>query len=355
MKRILRLAAAILAVALLVVAGYVAYVFIDYHRLPDMQALEVSGTGENAVAGQTYTAMSYNIGFGAYSVDFGFFMDGGEHARGRSREEVEGNVAGAYSLAESLDADLMLFQEVDVRGHRSHDVDQLSMLEAKFSDKCLVFAQNYDSPYLFYPITEPIGSAEAGIATVTGFGVTSSVRRSLPIDTGFGKLFDLDRCYSVSRIPVEGGRELVVYNVHLSAYTNDDSIVRGQVDMLAADMAAEYAAGNYVVCGGDFNRDLLGNSAEVFGVDGDFNWALPFEENWLAEGFSLVAPLNAEAPVPSCRNADGPYVPGESFVITIDGFIVSDNVQVISANVVDAGFAYSDHNPVTMEFQLLPQ
>jgi hypothetical protein len=108
-KRVFGLIAAALTVVLLVLAGYVAYVFIDYYRLPDMQALEVAGTGESAVVGQTYTALSYNIGFGAYSVDFGFFMDGGEHARGRSREEVEGNVSGAYSLAESLEADLMLF------------------------------------------------------------------------------------------------------------------------------------------------------------------------------------------------------------------------------------------------------
>ena len=125
--------------------------------------------------------------------------------------------------------------------------------------------------------------------------------------------------------------------------------------MLADDMAAEYATGNYVVCGGDFNRDLIGNSSDVFGTDGEFNWALPFGTELLAEGFELIAPLDSKNPVPSCRNADGPYVPGESFVITIDGFIVSDNVRVINAVVVDTGFAYSDHNPVTMEFELMPQ
>lgn len=55
--------------------------------------------------------------------------------------------------------------------------------------------------------------------------------------------------------------------------------------------------------------------------------------------------------VPSCRNADGPYTP-EQFVITIDVFIVSDNVKVISSRVEDTGFAYSDHNSVTLVFEL---
>ena len=40
---------------------------------------------------------------------------------------------------------------------------------------------------------------------VFAFPITSALRRSLPIETGFTKLLDLDRCYSVSRIPVDGG------------------------------------------------------------------------------------------------------------------------------------------------------
>ena len=87
------------------------------------------------------------------------------------------------------------------------------------------------------------------------------MRRSLPIETGIMKLVDLDRCYSVSRVPMENGRELVLYNLHLSAYTSDGTIATEQLQMLCADMLAEYENGNYCVAGGDFNKDLLGNSA----------------------------------------------------------------------------------------------
>ena len=66
---------------------------------------------------------------------------------------------------------------------------------------------------------------------------------------------------------------------------------------------------------------------------------------------SLIAPLDEGNPVPSCRNADGPYHQGQ-YVLTVDGFLVSDNVTVTDSGVVDLGFAYSDHNPVEMRFVL---
>ena len=44
-------------------------------------------------------------------------------------------------------------------------------------------------------------------------------------------------------------------------------------------------------------------------------------------------------------------MPGESFVLTVDGFLVSENVEA-SAAVVDTGFAWSDHDPVLLIFRL---
>ena len=112
---------------------------------------------------------------------------------------------------------------------------------------------------------------------MSDYPVTSSVRRSLPIQSGLAKFFDLDRCYSISRLPAADGKELVLINFHLSAYTTDPTVAEAQLAMMYEDMTAEYEAGNYVICGGDFNKDLLGDSSEVFGVSGeDYSWAQPF-------------------------------------------------------------------------------
>ena len=55
--------------------------------------------------------------------------------------------------------------------------------------------------------------------------------------------------------------------------------------------------------------------------------------------------------VPTCRGCDIPYEQGVTYTTTVDGFIVSDNVNATAEN-IDAGFAYSDHNPVKLTFSL---
>lgn len=341
------------ALLTVVVLGYVAYAYSAYYRLEDRLPLAVENNPAQQLRTECpYQAMSYNVGFFAYSADYSFFMDGGTESRARDKSSVERNMQGALAAVAAEDADFRLFQEVDVDATRSHHINELEGLLALQPAFGSVFAQNYDSPYLFWPMLRPHGASRSGMVTLARFQMSDALRRSLPVETGFTKFYDLDRCYSVTRLPVEGGGELCLYNVHLSAYTSDGVIATQQLELLLADMAAEYEAGNYVVCGGDFNKDLLGDSAAVFGVAGEYTWAQSFPVELVPEGLTLVAPRDEGNPVPSCRNANEPYDPATSFQLTVDGFVVSDNVEVTDSRVVDTGFAWSDHNPVTLTFLL---
>ena len=242
---------------------------------------------------------------------------------------------------------------VIINTSRGTNVDEAALLREALPEYDGTWAQNYDSPFLMYPLRHPHGASVSGLMTLSSLTVDSARRVELPIENSLMKLVDLDRCYSVHRIPVAGGGELVLYNLHLSAYTSDGTIAMEQLKLLLDDMQREYAAGNWCVAGGDFNKDLLGDSAAYFGeADQEYTWAQPIPEDTF-DGFnvSLIAPLDEGNPVPSCRNADGPYHQGQ-YVLTVDGFLVSDNVTVTSSNVVDLGFAYSDHNPVEMRFVL---
>jgi len=355
----LKIVLGVLALLLVVVAGYVIYVFAAYYRVEDNQVLPVETVGSavngELTAGETYRIVSYNIGFGAYSSDYSFFMDGGKESRARSKEAAEENVTGAMAAVQELSPNFLLLQEVDVDGTRSYHLDELALTDQELSGRFLnrTFAQNYDSPYLFWPLLEPHGANRAGQAAYSMFPIASALRRQLPIEDGVMKLVDCDRCYSVQRIPLPGeGRELVLYNLHLSAYTSDGTIAEEQLKMLFADMLSEYKSGNYTVAGGDFNKDILGNSEEVFGISGpEYTWAQPIPPELVPEGLSIVAPFDGAAPVPSCRNADRPYGP-DNYVVTVDGFLVSANVEVREARVCDTGFRWSDHNPVYMDFIL---
>ena len=349
--KILGILGIVLTGFVVIAAGYVAYVFLDYHRIGD-QILTASGDAAAGAAGAPYSVVSYNIGFGAYEADYGFFMDGGTQSWAWSRERLDANLRRIAAFLEEQDADFYLVQEVDIDSTRSYHFDERTYLAPLETGRAVTFAQNYDSPFLFYPLLQPHGASRSGLVTYSRCPVTFARRVALPIEEGLTKLLDLDRCYSKNRVEVPGG-ELVLYNLHLSAYTSDGTIATVQLRQLLADMETEYQAGNWCVAGGDFNKDILGDSSVWFGAsDIAYTWAQPIPEGTF-DGYhvSLVAPLDKENPVPSCRNADGPYHAGQ-YVLTVDGFLVSANVTVAEAAVLDTGFAFSDHNPVRMTFTL---
>ena len=356
MKKVLKILLILLAVVLAAAIIYVAYVMLSYNRIPDGQELTPRNPQGAAAVAQTdheYAITTQNIGFGAYTADYTFFMDGGVESWAASPESVTTCVNDAADTVAALNPDFVLFQEVDFDSTRSYHINEQALLREKYAAMAEVDAVNYHSAFLMYPFSQPHGSSNSSLVTFSSVGITGAVRRSLPISTGFSKFLDLDRCYTVSRVPTENGRELVLYNVHLSAYGGSDEIRAAQMNMLFGDMLGEYRQGNYVVCGGDFNHDFTGNSTQVLngGEMTDFGWAQPFPIEMLPEGLTRCDNYTGEVTQPTCRNCDIPYVEG-NFTIIVDGFIVSDNVTVNYLENVQTGFRYSDHNPVLMRFVL---
>ncbi len=374
-KKIFRIIGIVLAVILLALAGYIIYLYASYHRIEDNLPLQVETSGDDSektytvlTTDQKYSALTYNIGFGAYTPDFSFFMDGGKSSWAKSKESVLETVQGAGELAASKDPDFALIEEIDLDSTRSYHVNEYDILKDCFPDYDYVFAQNYDSAFLIYPFTQPHGSSKSGIGLFSRYPVTSALRRSFPVSTSFSKFFDLDRCYSISRVPVDNGKELVIFALHMSAYGNSDAIREGQIAMLAADMQKEYETENYVLCGGDFNHDLKASADEENSEtvkddqsnssdDREYeSWAYPFPRGELPDYFSFCIDQLSEEKRNnlwnSARNADMEYIPGETYTVTLDGFIISDNIDCISYENINTGYSYSDHDPVYLEFKL---
>lgn len=357
-----------LAIALFAIVGaYVAYVVFTYDRLDDNLPLAVDGpaqTGEEAndpiAVGTALTLASANLGFGAYNRDFDFFMDGGTGSVAASPEVVREDVVGTAEAVRKTGADFALFQEVDVDGTRSHHVDEYALLREQFPADTAVFCQNYDSAFLAWPLYAPHGANRAGLVTFSAFPIADGTRYQLPISEGFGKFLDLDRCFSLCRIPTDDGRALSLINVHLSAYGADESIMAAQRAKLYEVMVREREAGNYVIAGGDFNHDMIGVSGEVYGneVQAVESWAKPYDFDGVPAGFTVAAKakldevgIEAFADAATCRDAGRPY-DGTNDRWIMDTFIYSDNVTCIDYATVDLDFAYSDHNPVRLTFEL---
>lgn len=356
---------------ILLIGGYVIYVIAQYYRIDDKAILSVVGSStEQVERDRSYTVMSYNLGFGAYSPEYSFFMDTGvmndgreitgKYAKGLNKADVQKNVNGQVRVLKDHDPDFCLLQEVDERADRSYNINMVKAVRDALPSRLSTYAENFHTANLLYPFNDPIGTINAGLLTTSRYSVDSAVRRSFPVTTALiDKLFDLDRCFAVHYLPVKNSeKQLVLINLHMSAYDEGGAIRVKQLKMLNAVLAEEYAKGNYVVAGGDFNHCLI---ADKFDSNEQALQHFPSDQktpDWvknsvlcnseLASGFSIAA----DETKATCRGAEMPYTKGINYTTVVDGFIVSDNVTVVRENTVDTDYAYSDHNPVLMEFKL---
>ena len=246
---------AVIGVIILAFGGYILYLVCQYYRIKDNTEVLVENIQTALVnLSQEYTITTYNIGFGAYSQDFSFFMDSGEYkngkkvtgsgSRAKNKQTVITNTNGAINTIKEQNADFMFFQEVDTKADRSYKVNQYKMIQDAFTSYSSSQTSNFHSGFLFYPITNPHGAVDAGISTISKYKIDSVVRKSLPIDESFPtKFFDLDRCFSVNRLPIGGtDKVLVLINLHMSAYDKGGVYRAKQFKLLSDYIADEYAA-----------------------------------------------------------------------------------------------------------------
>lgn len=355
----------LLLLLIILVVGYIVYLQIQYYRIPDNTQVVVENNQTATIQmGSAYTAQTYNIGFGAYDHAFSFFMDTGVMADGTKvrgiygkaidEEHAQTNTDGVVTTAKALDTDFMLLQEVDTDSHRNYFIDQYAIFKDNFANYGSAYTLNFHSAYLFYPFSQPHGIVNAGLLTMSQYNISDAVRRSYPINESFpAKFFELDRCFAVHYLPVEGGKQLVLINSHMSAYDAGGTSREAQMELLNSVLTEEYKKGNWVIVGGDFNNALFGTIDTFPSGQQTPTWLGPIDNDDFADGFTIVEPANAKE-VPTERASDMEYIKGVTHTVVIDGFVVSDNVEATTEN-IDTNFEYSDHNPVKLTFTLKKQ
>ena len=331
----------ILALIILVVGAFLALTLTEY-KPADIEAVTVPQGGDKVKAGQSLTIVSFNTGYAALGETEDFFMDGGTKSRPDSADVVEKDMQGIVSQISGFGADIIMLQEVDTGSRRSYNTKQASYYSRELGLP-YVFACNYSSAFVPYPVPNVLGKVHSGLATYTDLAVDSASRVQLPVPFSWPvRCFNLKRCLLVSRMPVEGSdKELVIVNLHLEAY-DDGEGKAAQTKMLYDFLAEEYAKGNYVIAGGDFNQTFPG--AHEYPALTEGCWMPGVVSADLPAGFSFKF---GEGDSPTCRLLDKPYKGNDApQYYIIDGFIVSDNISVETVEVVDRSFTYSDHQPV---------
>lgn len=348
---------------LLVLVGYFIYLQSNYYRIADHQKLTIKHSQTKKLQSQhEYTLSTYNIGFGAYSPDFTFFMDKnqmldgkktqGSSGKAKNKQTVLQNTNGVIDVMHQLDSDFMFFQEVDVDSSRSYHVDQVQKISHSFANYANVFANNFHSVFLAYPLNDPHGSVQSGLLTLSRYQIQSATRRKYPVSQQLiSKFFDLDRCFMLLRLPVNNGKSLILINSHMSAYDKGGKMRAAQLKLLNSVMEKEYQAGNYVIVGGDFNHALGKEMLTHFsGQQKVPSWVSVLTNADLAKGIHFVEASNNQTTA-TCRGTDIAYTPGKTYQTVVDGFLVSDNIKATAKN-IETDYAYSDHNPVKLTFSL---
>ncbi len=328
--------------------GFVGYLTATEYRPTQMEPAETGTTDiQKQYQGKSLRILTFNTGYGGLGKESDFLMDGGSGTGASDKETVVKNMHGIENILQKANADIYFLQEIDKDSRRTFHQNQLTQYANALPKYEMYYAPNYVCKFVPYPVQKPIGEIHSGIATYSRYDVTSSDRYSLPVPFQWPvRTANLKRCLLVSRIPLENtSKEIVMINLHLEAYDDGEGKI-AQTQQLMSLMQEEYAKGNYVIAGGDFNQTFPDTKTEIKSTS---EW-IPGVLEQLPSEWRYVY----DDTVPTCRLLNQPYDPESERTqhYVLDGFIVSSNIDVLRVETMDEKFEYSDHNPVVMDIQL---
>jgi endonuclease/exonuclease/phosphatase family metal-dependent hydrolase len=335
---------------LFAVGGILGYLqFTEYKPAP-VEQVQAFGKGSPLAADKTeFSVMTWNIGYAGLGRETDYFYDGGTMVQ-PEKKDMEFFLKGIYSELKSTDSlDFIFLQEVDINSKRSYHEDQLQELKKALPEHCYAFALNYKVAYIPIPVLEPIGQVNAGICTFSKNPSESNERHAYDAFFSWPKrLAFLKRCFLASSFEVCGGRQLIMVNLHNSAYDVTGELRSKELVQLQAYLQREYQEGNFIVVGGDWNMNPRGFLPELIS-SGDKAYSIqPAMDSTFMPGWQIVY----DPALPTNRNTDAAYKKGVTGTTVIDFFLVSPNVTVLKCFTLDKGFENTDHNPVFFKFRL---
>lgn len=332
-------------IVVLIPITYLAFLVI-YEYKPNKIEDTIMINASNKELPNEFSVTTFNLGYCSLDKDNDFFFEGGENSRGISKVKVESNLEGLSNIIKELDSDFYFLQEIDEKGSRSYNVNQLEHIITKFDNYNNAFAYNYRLKYMLFPLKAPMGSVYSGLLILSKYSIFDSKRYELDGKESFPRrLFFLKRCMVVNIYKTKDNKDLYMINLHLSAYDANGNIRKQQVKFLIDFINDLYdEKKNYIIVGGDWNHLL---PRELYKEDMPM-WVSLLPDELYLDKFRLVF----DKTVNTVRSEDTPYKKGLNFETVIDGFLVSPNVETVSVKTVDYEFEHTDHNPVKATFRL---
>jgi endonuclease/exonuclease/phosphatase family metal-dependent hydrolase len=334
------------------IAGAMALLFVAYVAVVIMANRAVTPTASMLVPDAksglpdafppTITLATWNVGFAALGAEGDAISDGGTHLFPESGEFVQKNLDGIVATLKTIDSDMLMLQEVSQHSLMSWWRPVYDSVVATMPERQVAFRPDIFTTLLPFPLAIDHGTVVALEANPRNIEIIPLPLDPKPI-VGFIK-----RRYAmqVVRVPIEGSESnWVIVNLHLSPFDEGGALRRDQIAAVLDFAEAEYANGEHVILGGDWNTVLFDPKLPSTTPDDLLTWVVDFPREQLLAGWSIVAGEGA-----TVRTTDKPYVEGENYRTGIDGFVVSPNVSASHVGIIDIKYAFSDHMPVTATF-----
>lgn len=290
----------------------------------------------------TITLTTWNVGFGGLGKEGDAISDGGKRFIPESGEYVQKNVDGIVATIKTFDNHVLLLQEVSRHSLMSWWRPLYDSIAAILPKRQITFRPDIGTWGFPFPLAIDHGTVVALEANPRNVEIVPLPLDPEPIVGVIKRLYSLQ----VVRVPIEGkSSDWVIVNLHLSPFDEGGVLRREQIAATMAFASAEYAKGNHVVLGGDWNTVLYDPKLPSTTPQELLTWVVDFPREQLPEGWMIVAGAGD-----TVRTTDKPYVEGENYRTGIDGFIVSPNVTAESVSVLDTKYEFSDHMPVTATF-----
>lgn len=335
-----------------IILFFLLYISLVNKKVVDVSNLEINNNQKNILlSDQDISLTTFNIGYAGLDEAQDFFMDGGKNSRSSSKEQTLKNMNSILEFIQNNETDFFLIQEIDIRSSRSFDLNQYTMLKEVLDKYASVFGWNYNAVWVPVPVLTPMGYVDSGMATFSNYEIQSAVRYQLPGKESWPvQLFELDRSIIESRIPIDNNKELIIVNLHLSAYDKGGKIRKVQLEFLKKYIKETYKENeNYLILGGDWNHLLKPEQLDDADALAKWpKWLVTLPEDFTPEGFQWAV----DKSVWTVRDNKTAYIEGESFVSVIDGFLLSPNIEIIEVYGHDFKFKDSDHNPVSAKIRL---
>lgn len=351
----------ILGTLVVLVVALAATVRLTTFHPPEIGEEEVACAADapQLQPGQALKVLNWNVQYFA-GKDYVFWYDLLDESGPDERPSPQAITATLEEVARVIadeQPDVVLLQEVDEGAARTDGEDQLARLQDVLDEAFPCHASTFYWKASFVPHPRIMGAAGMKLSTLSRYRIDSATRHQLaqlPSDL-LTRQFHIRRAILETRLPVDGGEDLVLLNTHLDAFAQGTDTMQLQVAETRNLLDGLSAADQPWVIGGDFNLLPPGGQYDRLG---------PAQQAYYAPESELAVLTDRYDAVPSLEEANGPdaeqwftHLPNDPAVEgpdrTIDFLFHSRDITLGDHTVRrDDTLEISDHLPVIATYEL---